>query len=356
MMQASLPADMSDNMRSRLEKIGRQDSGVSALRSHDFWGVRGMAECNRFLYKYLPADLIDVVFAKGSQVTIKFSKPKDFNDPYELFLSTDFGGDPEMLACYAEAIGELPQYPTTCFSRSPIVIPMWAHYANNHNGFVIEFSEEAVLKEFPEARFDNINYQDGPANNLLDLVSRVLHIGKPRYTYFLQAAVVNAAYFTKSTCWAYEQERRMVVGDKDVRVSGDLMLMNIPRACVSSIICGARAKHETKTRLKELAQSFSADFYELRIGKTSAVPYMVDWRGKTHLFIDDEIAPSNNSCVSCSEPVGEDEEECAWCQITDETKRAVAMRNPYRIIDHYGDLEKYVAGMDAISRAARKKK
>jgi hypothetical protein len=315
-----------------------------------------MAESNGPLYKYLPADLVDVVFTKDSQVTLKFSKPKDFNDPYELFLATDFGGDPEMLACYAEAIGELPQYPTTCFSRSPIVIPMWAHYAHNHNGFVIEFSEEAILEKFPETRFDNVAYQDGPSHDFSDLVARVLHIGKPRYTYLLQQSVVNAAYFIKSTCWAYEKERRMVVREKDIFVSGDLMLMNIPGTCVSSIICGARATHETKTRLKEIAQRFSAHFYELRIGRTSAIPYLVDRRGKAHSFIDAEIAPSKNFCASCSEPIEADEEECAWCQITDETKRAVAMRNPYRIIDHYGGLEEYIAEMDAISRAARNKK
>ncbi len=315
-----------------------------------------MDKGDRRLYKYLPADLVGVVFTKDDQVTLKFSKPKDFNDPYELFLAADFGGDPEMLACYAEAIGELPQYPTTCFSRSPIVIPMWAHYAYNHNGFVIEFLEEAILEEFPEARFDDIAYQDGTSHNFSELVARVLHIGKPRYTYFLQSAVVSAAYFTKSTCWAYEQERRMVVGGKDVRISGDLMLMNIPRTCVSSIICGARATNETKTKLKEVAQRFSAEFYEIRIGRTSAIPYMVDLKGQTYSFTNNEITLSKNSCVSCSEPVREDEEECAWCQITDETKRAVAMRNPYRIIDLYGGLESYVAEMDAIGRAARKKK
>ncbi|WP_082109019.1 DUF2971 domain-containing protein [Azospirillum thiophilum] len=315
-----------------------------------------MAEGTGRLYKYLPEELVGVLFTEDNQVTLKFSKPKDFNDPYELFLATDFGGDPEMLACYAEAIGELPQYPTTCFSRSPIVIPMWADYAYNHNGFVIEFSEEAILKEFPEARFDNIAYQDGASYNFSELVARVLHIGKPRYTYFLQAAVVNSAYFTKSTCWAYEQERRMVVGDKDVRASGDLMLMNIPSSCVSSIICGARATHETKARLKEIALRYSAEFYELRIGRTSAVPYMVDWKGEVYSFVDDKIMPSKNYCFSCSEPIGDDEENCIWCQITDDTKRAVAMRNPYRILDIYGGLENYIAGMDAIGRAARKKK
>lgn len=315
-----------------------------------------MVEGGGLLYKYLAADLVDTIFTKDNEVTIKFSKPKDFNDPYELFLATDFGGDPEMLACYAEAIDELPQYPTTCFSRSPILIPMWAHYAYNHNGFVIEFSEEALLEVFPESHFNNVAYQDGPAHDFSDLVARILHIKKPRYTYFLQRAVVSAAYFTKSTCWAYEQERRMVVRDKDVRLSGDLMLMNIPGTCVSSIICGARATHETKISLNEVAQRYSAKFYELRIGKNSAVPYLIDSIGRAHSFIDTEIVPSKNSCASCSEPIEENEENCAWCQITDEIKREAAMTNAYRIIDHYGGLEEYIAGMDAISYKARKKK
>jgi len=313
-----------------------------------------MTEGNRFLYKYLPADLAGVVFAEDSQVTLKFSEPKDFNDPYELFLATDFGGNPEMLACYAEAIGDLPQYPTTCFSRSPIVIPMWAHYAYNHAGFVIEFSEEAILEAFGEARFNNVDYKDGPPRDFSDLVARVLHIGKPRYTYFLQGAVVNAAYFTKATCWSYEQERRMVVGAEDVSKSHDLMLMSIPITCVSSIICGARATPETKAKLEEVADRLSANFYELRIGRTSSVPYLVDRRGGAHSFADGEILPSKNSCASCSEPVGENAKECVWCQITDETKHKVALRNPFRIIDSYGGLRDYIEQMDAVGRAGRK--
>ncbi|MDO9338637.1 MAG: DUF2971 domain-containing protein [Caulobacter sp.] len=315
-----------------------------------------MTDSKGFLYKYLPAELADVVFTEDNHVTIKFSKPKDFNDPYELFLDTDFGGDPEMLAYYAEAIGDLPQLPTTCFSRSPVVMPMWAHYAYNHIGFVIEFSEEAIREEFEESRFDDVKYTDGPSHDFSDLVARILHIGKPRYTYFLQGAVFNAAYFTKSTCWSYEQERRMVVRNSDVITSGDLMLMNISDKCVSSIICGARATLETKDKLQEVAEKFSAEYYELRIGRTSAIPYLVDRRGGIHSFTNSEIEFSKNYCASCSEPIEQDNKECIWCQITDDTKMEAAVRNPFRIIDSYGGLEEYIRQMDAVGRAVKTKK
>ncbi|MGO7863346.1 hypothetical protein ELH26_37190 [Rhizobium leguminosarum] len=68
------------------------------------------------LYKYIGPDHIDKIFSSHEEVTLKCSQPRDFNDPYELFLTTDFNIDPESLAVYAEAVGELPQLPTTCFS------------------------------------------------------------------------------------------------------------------------------------------------------------------------------------------------------------------------------------------------
>jgi hypothetical protein len=100
---------------------------------------------------YVGATYLAKVFASKDHVTLKCSHPKDFSDPYELFLTMGFNQDPEALAFYSEVVGQLPQLPTTCFSRSPIVIPMWAHYAQNLQGFVIEFDEDLVAQLFPES-------------------------------------------------------------------------------------------------------------------------------------------------------------------------------------------------------------
>jgi hypothetical protein len=83
------------------------------------------------IYKYVGSSNLNNVLASAEQVTLKCSYPKDFNDPYELFLTINFNEKPDALAFYSEVIGDLPQLPTTCFSRSPSVIPMWAHYAQN---------------------------------------------------------------------------------------------------------------------------------------------------------------------------------------------------------------------------------
>lgn len=100
-------------------------------------------ELKPYIYKYVSPGNVDNVFSHPGKATLKFSLPSEFNDPYELFLTIDFNRDPEELAFYLDLIGENLQFPTTCFSLSPNVVPMWAHYAQNHQGLVIEFSEKS---------------------------------------------------------------------------------------------------------------------------------------------------------------------------------------------------------------------
>jgi hypothetical protein len=308
------------------------------------------------IYKYIGPEHIDKVFDSSHAVTLKCSLPKEFNDPYELFLTIDFNERPDALAYYADAIGELPQRPTTCFSRSPAVIPMWAHYAENHQGFAIEFSEEGLAKAFPESGLGDVTYSDTPTEDLSDMLYRAYVIGKPRYTYFLQRGVFSAAYFTKTSCWSYEQECRLIVPESDTRKAGPLFLLDVPNECVTSIICGPRAPDQIKLALIEKAQEIGSRYFELRIGKSSATPYFVDTDGQSFLFDLTEMAPSLQHCETCKEPIAVAAEQCSWCQIDDELRRHVASRNPFRILDHLGLLESYIEGADAVDGKPPKSK
>lgn len=307
------------------------------------------------LYKYIGSGNIPRVFSSKENITLKCSMPKDFNDPYELFLSTDFNIDPELLAAYAEAIGELPQLPTTCFSTSPVVVPMWAHYAENHQGFVVEFSEEEIERALPSSRIGSVRYSDEPLDDFSDLIARVVHIAKPRYTYFLQSAIFSAAYFTKMSCWSYEQERRLIVPLSVVREPDHLMLLDLPAAAVTNIICGARASSETKTQLRQISNELSCGYYELRIGRSSAIPFLARDDHGPSAFNGSGIAASTFSCQECLEPLMSQQERCSWCQIDDDMRAYAASRKAFRILDHYGALEGYIRGMDALSGGRQRK-
>ena len=300
------------------------------------------------IYKYAGSTYLNDAFG-DSGVTAKFSFPRDFNDPYELFLTIDFNEKPEVLALYADAIGELPQLPTTCFSHSPAVAPMWAHYAQNLTGFAIELDEEKLQKQFPECRFDDVQYKPSADDGLKETLYRAYAIGKPRYTYMLRGGVFNAAYFTKLECWSYEQERRMLAPESEIRHHNGMMLLDIPKDCITGLICGPRASPETNQALKAAAANLSCEYLQMKVGRSNAVPYFIDGNGVSLSFDGSSISPAAANCKTCKEPVAPGSDSCSWCRINDAHKQDAMGRNAYRVLDHLGLLEEYVKGMDDIT-------
>ena len=309
----------------------------------------------KFLYKYVGPTYIDKVFADRDHICLKCSYPKDFNDPYELFLTIDFDESPEILAFYADAVGELPQLPTTCFSRSPAVIPMWAHYAQNLQGFCIEIDEELLSECFPKSGFGDVDYHDEPKASLKDILYRAYRIGKYRYMYFLHRGVFSAAYYTKASYWSYEEERRMVIKENETRIANDLILIDVPKKCITGLICGPRASKATMLAIREEADRIGCRHFMLKIGKTSARPYFLDLNSDPFIFNGSDIEQSENYCETCKEPISSEEEQCSWCQIDEFHISDAASRNPYRMLDHYGLLGSYIESSIEIEESSRRK-
>lgn len=297
------------------------------------------------IFKYMGSDTLKVALSEHGQCSFKCSYPRDFNDPYELFLTIDFQQKPELLAYYQEVIGEMPQLPVTCFSKAPNVIPMWAHYGYNHCGIVVEFDETEFLKYYPKARFNNVDYQDEPNSSLEDMLHRAFYIGKPRYHFFLQQGVFSTAYFTKQLCWNYEQERRLVVNQEDIVEVGDIQLLKFPTSCISALIVGSKATDETKIFAASAAKNIAASYYEMKIGKSSTIPFFIDAQEEVCVFSEEGIGKANKVCQLCKEPMVKDDETCAWCSINDDHIQDAAERNPLRMMGAAGVLDKWYKSM-----------
>ena len=125
--------------------------------------LRSLVDDMPYVYKYFSDNLLPIAFSKPGYCGLKCSLPKDYNDPYELFLRADLKVGPEGLATYKDIIQTLPQFQTACFSKSPVVSPMWAHYANNHTGFVLEFDADFLLQTFQEASLRDVTYRVEPS-------------------------------------------------------------------------------------------------------------------------------------------------------------------------------------------------
>lgn len=126
-------------------------------------------------YKYVPLDdSFKCANKRGSlsiikDGTIKFTHPKDFNDPFDCHPEIDFSKsvskDSLKRICNAaryspaKRLQEKPKmisklqrnddryieemnntFAVCCLSRNPLNLLMWAHYASGHAGFVVEFS------------------------------------------------------------------------------------------------------------------------------------------------------------------------------------------------------------------------
>lgn len=301
------------------------------------------------IYKYLSHSHLEKVLGSNNLVTLKCSYPKDFNDPYELFLTVNFADRPEVLAFYADVIGNLDQLPTTCFSRSPSVTPMWAHYAQNLQGFAIEINEEVLAQHFKESGFGDVDYRDAPDEDLIEMLYRAYAIGKMRHIYLLRRGVFSSAYYTKASCWKYEQERRMIVRPSDTRRDNNSLLIDIPKECIKSLICGAHASDATKKGVFNKSSELGCNFYEMKIGKSTTEPFFLDSAGHPYSFDGTCIKQSENFCSTCKEPLAINSKLCSWCRINDTHKTDAANRNSYRMLDHYGLLDEYVSGMDDIT-------
>lgn len=307
------------------------------------------------LYKYLGPDVLNLALSTKGECQFKCSYPKDFNDPYELFLTVDFQQDPDLLATYRDTIGELPQLPTTCFSKSPIVIPMWAHYANGHRGVVVEIDEEILQQKMPDVSLGDVDYCEGPSDGLLDLLVRASRIKKARYHFLLHQGVFSSAYFSKLKCWSYEEEKRLIANEDIVKKVNNNIFIGLPLECVTAIISGNNASEESKIQVRELASNIGAKYLEIKIGKSTTAPYFIDSTHSTYIYKSGAIVASDNSCEKCSEPTSGKYSLCPWCAVTDDHEENAARSNPLRIYEQYGMLDDYYEGMMEIGRKHRKK-
>lgn len=302
----------------------------------------------RKLYKYFAPELAGRALSqKGA--TLKFSLPSEFNDPFELFLTVDRKSPPSTLAFYEEVIGEMQGKPTTCFSRRPDVVPMWAHYGQNGTGFVIEVDEDALRDEIPDhSAIQDVTYRDSSPEELAGLLARAQYRQKPRDIYFLGNVVYNVAYFTKASCWSYEKERRLVLNDGTGLTDKDgASLLSVPSHCVTAIILGSKIDADTRLKLSSYAEEIGCEVYECRIGRSSITPFFLSSDGSPRVFAQGTISEPENACDVCSEPL-EEGDRCSWCNILEADRDNAASGNPWRALAAFGLLENYIASMDSI--------
>lgn len=250
------------------------------------------------LFKYLHSERTDVL-ANG---TIRFSSPKVLNDPFELkpYISAlapssyiQSGFDQLLPKILEEEYEKLPitirakvpfsdylrfakeRLPLAkagmaklidmtlpmirgvvsqkfeelmgilCLTESPTNLLMWAHYADSHQGFVIEFDPESP---FFDQRID--------PDDELRHIRKVIYCDE-RPSVMLSEIEDFLPFLTKGNDWSYECEWRMILpltNASQVIGSGStgLHLFEFPKSAIRSVIFGCRMTDSKKAEIRRI--------------------------------------------------------------------------------------------------------
>lgn len=287
------------------------------------------------LYKYFPIERRSVLENR----LIRFTQPGDFNDPFELHPSFDLmskadiaalpeaperaGGDaPKMRILTPEALHAMlgailpglqkqiaqhashqgayslnnnrmaqatfdSKFGLLCLTETPDSLLMWAHYANNHNGFVIQFDETH--------EFFSPTFHEGQA---LELTKVEYSAQRPVLSY--STLNTPSLYYRKSPEWSYESEWRLI---KPLSVAKTELLhpqfprylFEVPPSAIKGVVVGLSVSHTTRQEIFDLLTQ--PHFKHVTVYQTALSKN--DYKLDIHPPLDGKYPPEALSGVAC---------------------------------------------------------
>ncbi|ELO1492347.1 DUF2971 domain-containing protein [Salmonella enterica] len=86
-----------------------------------------------------------------------------------------------------------------CFSKNATNHLLWSHYADSHRGYCLRYKKEILLHDIKPHLYGDVVYDD----TSIDLISAVDDFSN----------ISRDIIFRKSSCWAYEDEVRLIHND-----------------------------------------------------------------------------------------------------------------------------------------------
>jgi hypothetical protein len=269
------------------------------------------------LYKYIKSQFIDYVLKDR---TIKFSKPSQFNDPFESLPFIEGGFSEEFITAlfvtlsidelydsFVDSFDDLKFKRTLHSIREDLKqgeknikkwysalrannefdlsqslketwsdnvgilslsensdnLTMWAHYAEDHKGFVVGFDTNKLISS---------------QNQILIKLRKVLYTcERPKLNLFeldetreeRNAKWRNNFYFRKSKDWAYENEWRQInkLNTADSS-SNENYLYKINKESIACIIIGCKMEDNNKEKITAYTTDLDIDKFQMKINKS----------------------------------------------------------------------------------------
>ncbi|WP_186373532.1 DUF2971 domain-containing protein [Yersinia rohdei] len=220
-------------------------------------------------YKYVGVETALRIITSGK---LMYTTPDKFNDPYDTYASTpklgfhkmskrimrekdpnaqvitrrNFRGREELyrdLNRDAMRKDAVKNFAITCFSKSPYILPMWAHYADNHGGCVLGFKvDNKIEEELKRILQQGERLASGDLLYPLDVIYsdiRPTAFNKDGMTHHDETTNI---FLTKAKAWSYEQEVRCIK-------FGSSGVYDYKRNQLKQVYFGLKMKEEDKTSI-----------------------------------------------------------------------------------------------------------
>lgn len=211
---------------------------------------------------------------------IFMSKIKDFNDPFD---GKAFFYDSKKLADIKrlEHVGGKIIDDFTAFHRGTALtenntscMPMWAHYANNHQGFCVAYDMKNPANttlagctfpiQYTDERLDITSFMKEYVSMVSAEVDRQSAQGR-RQILINDLSLIYVAQFLcniKHSTWSYEKEFRCTAG---AQAKGMPYIDAIPKAIYIGISCS----EQNRKKLVEIASTLLIPVYQMRLNELS---------------------------------------------------------------------------------------
>lgn len=206
---------------------------------------------------------------------MKFSKPSEFNDPFD-FCPTQCSELPPGILPHAvtsELNRSLQQAHSqvsgvACFTTHPDKMLMWSHYGDQHKSVCVGFDSDVLLKQIPK------NSEGCPLYS---------EIRKVEYLNTRPAGDDKEFIFAKSEEWIYEDEYRIISTAQKGNPQWGPGVWEISPSSIKEVIIGAKVEPWLQNEIVSLIKSANSSIelkkvilhthtYDLVIEKLSDQP------------------------------------------------------------------------------------
>lgn len=202
--------------------------------------------------------------------------PKKLNDPFELkALSVDSkriekaGWDVQLCQNIINLLSS--KILVCCFSNGLRKrIPLWAHYANNHQGFCVEYGINNKNRVFP-VRYSN---QRLISATIVTRLCKAFLEGyeqdkEPGSDFWHYYQILFLTFCTKSSEWEYEHEYRVFDFNEDEDKPGKLVPLSSTGLYVNKIFIGMNCAAEYEKELVRIGKLLNCPVFKMGIVENS---------------------------------------------------------------------------------------